>query len=376
MAMSTDSGLIVPLGIRSCGEAELMELAVKSDCPVTSTLLGKGVFPEDHPLSLGMLGGAAVVAAPVFNVVKVPNASVDPGIALTVTGASVAALSVLWIQVSQVGKISNDTFQKSTDLTKLIQESEVRWQTQVCHAETPKLARIQASNLLKALAGQCVKTVPKVKVNPDIFKQINQQQDNISSTLRKYNALQQQMERREARNQSRSKLKRLSNAIEQLQHSTHTMGGPRLHQQLNALESLCVQARSEYKRLQALRSSTAANVGGGSWEGICSSLEIRRQRIQKSSIVHKLRQSQTRLQTLVQRITLLQKKLVQEDRQKAGPRRKRLERRQLLACFQARTEHKRLQALQTQWNTNTKPLPPGSWAGSCRLLEQQRKGKQ
>ena len=40
----------------SGAEADLMELATKVNCPVTSTLLGKGVFPEDHPLSLGMLG--------------------------------------------------------------------------------------------------------------------------------------------------------------------------------------------------------------------------------------------------------------------------------------------------------------------------------
>ena len=37
-------------------EAELMELATKAGCPVTSTLLGKGAFPETHRLSLGMLG--------------------------------------------------------------------------------------------------------------------------------------------------------------------------------------------------------------------------------------------------------------------------------------------------------------------------------
>jgi acetolactate synthase-1/2/3 large subunit len=37
-------------------ERELMHLAATLNCPVTNTLLGKGVFPETHPLSLGMLG--------------------------------------------------------------------------------------------------------------------------------------------------------------------------------------------------------------------------------------------------------------------------------------------------------------------------------
>ena len=40
----------------SGAEAELMELANRTESPVTSTLLGKGVFPESHPLSVGMLG--------------------------------------------------------------------------------------------------------------------------------------------------------------------------------------------------------------------------------------------------------------------------------------------------------------------------------
>lgn len=35
---------------------ELIELAVKINAPVTTTLMGVGCFPEDHPLSLGMLG--------------------------------------------------------------------------------------------------------------------------------------------------------------------------------------------------------------------------------------------------------------------------------------------------------------------------------
>lgn len=40
----------------SRADKELMQLAETLGCPVTSTLLGKGVFPETHELSLGMLG--------------------------------------------------------------------------------------------------------------------------------------------------------------------------------------------------------------------------------------------------------------------------------------------------------------------------------
>lgn len=40
----------------SDGHKELIELAEKIKAPVTTTLMGIGCFPEDHPLSLGMLG--------------------------------------------------------------------------------------------------------------------------------------------------------------------------------------------------------------------------------------------------------------------------------------------------------------------------------
>ncbi len=42
--------------ILSESSSELMELSELINAPVTTTLMGKGAFPEDHPLSLGMLG--------------------------------------------------------------------------------------------------------------------------------------------------------------------------------------------------------------------------------------------------------------------------------------------------------------------------------
>ncbi|MDD4359642.1 MAG: biosynthetic-type acetolactate synthase large subunit [Syntrophaceticus sp.] len=42
--------------ISSDAAEELTQLAEKTSMPVTSTLMGKGAIPDDHPLSLGMLG--------------------------------------------------------------------------------------------------------------------------------------------------------------------------------------------------------------------------------------------------------------------------------------------------------------------------------
>ena len=49
--------------ILSKSQKSLIHLAEKLQIPVTSTLLGKGAFPESHPLSLGMLGMHGTVYA-------------------------------------------------------------------------------------------------------------------------------------------------------------------------------------------------------------------------------------------------------------------------------------------------------------------------
>ena len=49
--------------IKSGASKELFELANKMDMPVTTTLLGLGAFPENHELSLGMLGMHGTVPA-------------------------------------------------------------------------------------------------------------------------------------------------------------------------------------------------------------------------------------------------------------------------------------------------------------------------
>lgn len=49
--------------IISGAHEELFKLATRLNCPVANTLMGKGAFPETHPLSLGMLGMHGIWAA-------------------------------------------------------------------------------------------------------------------------------------------------------------------------------------------------------------------------------------------------------------------------------------------------------------------------
>ena len=49
--------------IASGASAQLLRLAERGDLPVAVTLMGKGAFPEDHPLSLGMAGMHGTPAA-------------------------------------------------------------------------------------------------------------------------------------------------------------------------------------------------------------------------------------------------------------------------------------------------------------------------
>jgi len=56
--MNAERPVIIAGGgiIISNASKELIQLAESLNIPVTTTLMGKGCFPEDHPLSLGMLG--------------------------------------------------------------------------------------------------------------------------------------------------------------------------------------------------------------------------------------------------------------------------------------------------------------------------------
>lgn len=49
--------------ISSGASSELLEFAEKIDCPVATSLMGKGGFPETHPLSTGMIGMHGTVAS-------------------------------------------------------------------------------------------------------------------------------------------------------------------------------------------------------------------------------------------------------------------------------------------------------------------------
>ncbi len=58
MLMEAERPIILAGGgiILSSAYSQLQKLAESLEIPVTTTLMGKGCFPEDHPLSLGMLG--------------------------------------------------------------------------------------------------------------------------------------------------------------------------------------------------------------------------------------------------------------------------------------------------------------------------------
>ena len=57
LAKSSHPLILAGHGVMLSGAEEaLLTFAEKAQIPVTTTLLGKGVFPETHPLSLGMLG--------------------------------------------------------------------------------------------------------------------------------------------------------------------------------------------------------------------------------------------------------------------------------------------------------------------------------
>lgn len=312
---------------------------------------------------LGMIGGSAVLAAPVFSVVKIPDTTFDPGIALTVIGASVSAVALLWIQVGQPGDISNKTFKKYTDLIRLLQNAEIEWQNKVCRGDNRKVAQLNATIILKGLAQQCVKEVPKVDINPELFKKISEQQNGVSSILTKYQQVSDHMEQRKEREESRQHLKALIKKLQRTQAKLQSATGEDAIQLKQTLESLCAQAKSEHKRLQSLRQKPKQ--AQGSWSGICRSLKVYEKHAQQRSIAKAYKESQQELKRLRKRIALHRQKIERSKEDKARTTSKRILK---LVCAQALQEHSRMSALWAQLHSQpSTKTPPGSWRGTCRV---------
>lgn len=326
-------------------------------------------------LTFSLLGGTAVIAAQIFTVVedKENPTNPDPALTMTIVGASVTAIASLWLQVGNYGDKSNKAFNKYTGFSRLIQNSEVEWQTSVCNASSRKIALINAAKILGQMSKQCIYEAPKVEVNPNVAKAVQNQQKNVSETLTRYQNVRNIVEAEQDVQRSRENLERLEKEVARL-HKEASSASSIDPQKYGQLRSLCAQADSEYKRYHSLSKSSNKDSSGdakpkGAWAGICNTLPSPEQAQRKASLRKSNQQSRAILNKLVSQILAAQAKMNSEDKDDDDDADKQ---KKLLRsyCVQAAQEYTRYSAIQDRLLGSKKhsgSLPPGAWYGVCKL---------
>ena len=321
-------------------------------------------------LSVGILGGTAVLAAPAVSLFaeKTPE-NQTTSLVLTVSGAAAISISSLWIRSLGVGESSNTGFKKATKLAKLIQGAEVEWLASVCKAPSLKVAQENAAGILKQMAKQCVPKISNVQINPDISSIVQKEQKSTQSIISRYQSLQRSVDAQRTLEDSDRLLKKYSKDIDAAY--AQLLGSPSKEraQRLVALEVMCEKARAEHKRNQQLRaqlyqkSSESKIAPGGSWAGVCSPTSLQKlgglsNRVQQQTTLTK---SEERLKKLIQQIYVMKNSKPLKIVTKAGPDKlKEL-------CLQADEAHKRVLAIRRSLpGSGNANLPPGAWYGICR----------
>ena len=321
-------------------------------------------------LSLGILGGTAVLVAPVASLVaeKTPT-NQSTSLALTVAGAAAISVSSLWIRSLGVGKSSNVSFQKSTKLAKLIQSAEVAWLASVCKAPSLKIAMENASNILKQMAKQCVPKIPNVQINPDISNIVRKEQKSTQAIITRYQMLQNSMNAQKEVDKSNQLLEKYNKELEATYARLLSGSSPKYSQHLVALEVMCQKIKAEHNRNHQLQVQIAQRSGGsklppGGWSGICSKVSLKKlKRLSaRKEFESQLTKSQTKFKQLIPQIVTLHQKSTKLTI--ARPSTNKLKG----LCLQTEQVYKRIKVLKSELNDNAvkRALPPGVWYGICK----------
>ena len=323
-------------------------------------------------IALGLLGGIAVLSATVFNFVKIEGATVDPGLVMTVSGAALTGISSLMLTVTDAGGKSNRAFTKGSNFLRLIQNAELEWQSSVCHAPSQKLAIINATKILSTMSKQCVRTAPKVNVNPNIAKAVQDQQKNVKNIIARYQVIQSHVKAQQELNASKQRLEVLVKKVEDTHEKILRAKAPSVRM-LKSLKSLCARATSEHKRVQWFLQQAAGKqkrpegqLSAGSWAGICKDIPSGEGAQEKAALRSSLQDSQKQLQGFIKPIRKFHKALLLATKEKTQ---KRLRKALNSLCVQAIQENKRSNSIRARLRSKSSKageIVPGAWFGICR----------